>query len=370
MRKFLFSIIAVFAMMFGVFSVSFAADTMVAEKVDSPPVLDGQVDNMWQDVEPLVIKTVVADYDAGNDHYKDKWWDGYEGEEKTVKLRSVYTDDKIYFLFQWNDQEDSRDRQSWYYNKKESKWMQKPKYVPDANGLPPAYEDKFTMFWNISIENFESNGCSTLCHGVKMGTNNDGETADIWHWKRDRGGPVGIIDDKWLNNDENGRHGDPGKSTYSYNVQELEYEGKTVKAPKYWIPGREDYHWILKSEIENGTAKKIVKMDKYGNLVDEAGNTLSTGDFYFGSPRVIPSLAPVRMGEGSRADVREAHNFEDGMWTLEIVRARNTGDEEHDVQFTETGKPYLFSLAIMDNEAIAHSTPGGLLGTAYKLILK
>lgn len=76
------------------------------------------------------------------------------------------------------------------------------------------------------------------------------------------------------------------------------------------------------------------------------------------------------MGEGSRADVREAHNFEDGMWTLEIVRDRNTGDEEHDVQFTEAGKPYLFSLAIMDNEAIAHSTPGGLLGTAYKLILK
>lgn len=371
MRKSLLLFATAFTWLFVLNSGAFAASTtLVAPQVQTPPLVDGKVDRLWDDLQPLIIKTRVPDYDAGSDKYEDKWWDGYEGQEKTATMKSVYTDDKIYFLFQWNDNEDSRERQSWYYNKLEGKWMQKPKYVADKYGMPPAYEDKFTVFWNMSIADFEEGGCAMLCHGIRMRTNGPGEKADIWHWKRNRGGPVGIIDDKWLDDAENGRHGDPGESTYSGNKQELEFNGEMVTAPQYWIPGRQDYHWIMKSDIDQGVAKKIVKMDKSRNLIDEDGNVLKGEDFLHSSPRVIPSLANIKMGSGSRADVHEAHNFSNGTWTLEVVRKRDTGDPEHDVQFTKRGFYYLFSIGIMDNQAIAHSTPDGFAGTVYKLTLK
>ena len=40
-----------------------------------------------------------------------------------------------------------------------------------------------------------------------------------------------------------------------------------------------------------------------------------------------------------------------------------------DVQFTARGVPYWVSVGIMNAAAIAHSTPNGLTGTAFQLIL-
>ena len=345
------------------------AQQLVSSKVETPPVVDAAIDDVWSQAEVFAFKTVVAEYKAEDAHYLDKWWDAYEGNEIPVRMRSVYTDDNIYFLIRWKDSEDSMDRQSWYYDEKLGKWTQKPKYIPDENGREPAYEDKFTFFWNLTISDFQEKGCEALCHDTRMHTNRDGDIADIWHWKRDRGGPVGEVDDKWLNNDENGRHGDPGSSTYSGNSQELETAQGKMKAPLHWIPGRMNYHWILQSEIDAGFARKIVDVDADGNLVDEDGTVIRKEMVGYDSAWTIPSLTMIKPGTGSRADLKEAHKWKDGVWTLEIVRARDTGDPEHDVQFTRTGTPYEFSVGIMDNAAIAHATPGGYDGNVFEMML-
>ncbi len=341
---------------------------LVSEKVSTAPAENATVDALWADVEGVSIATIVTPYDVEVDGH-DIWWDDYEGMEINLTMKSVYTDNDIYFLATWNDAEDSKTRQAWYYNQTGGKWLQMGKKYPDEFGNPPAYEDKFTMFWNISMNNFENTGCAVLCHGKNMATNAPGELADIWHWKRDRTGPVNQIDDKWLNNDENGRHGDEGTGAYSSNNQELVTSaGPTVTAPMYWIPGRTDYHWIMQTEIDAGVARLIVDLNDDGNWVDEDGTVLDKSLFGYDSDIVIPSLMGIKPGTGSRGDVSAWHNWSNGEWSLKIKRARDTGNTD-DVQYTMTGEPYWFSVGIMNNAAIAHATPGGFAGTAYQLIL-
>jgi hypothetical protein len=349
----------------------YPADAIVAAKVATPPTANANVDALWANVEGIDIPTEVAAYDIVVDGH-DIWWDEYEGNTADLVLKSVFTDTDIYFLATWNDTADSRTRQAWYNDiaNGNDEWLQMGKKYPDKFGHAPAYEDKLTMFWNMSIPNFENTGCGPLCHGQYMGTNGPGELADIWHWKRNRTAPVSQLDDKWLNDDTNGRHGDTGTGAYSSNTHDLVITGgATVSAPIYWIPGRTNYHWILQSEIDDDTAREIVDLNGDNDWVDEDGTVLERALFGFDSDLVIPSLMGIKPGTGSRGEVSVWENWADGEWTVKIRRSRATSTIEEDVQFTELGVPYWFSVGIMNGAAIAHSTPNGFSGTAYQLIL-
>ncbi|NNE09435.1 MAG: hypothetical protein HKN20_12815, partial [Gemmatimonadetes bacterium] len=167
----------------------------------------------------------------------------------------------------------------------------------------------------------------------------------------------------------NGRHGDAGTGAYKDNKQDLVTSaGPTVTAPLYWIPGRTDYHWIMQTEIDDGTARMIMDLNADGNWVDEDGTVLDKTLFGYDSDITIPSLQGIKPGTGSRGDVSAWHNWSNGMWTLKIMRARDTGAAD-DVQWTAVGEPYYFSIGVMNASAIAHATPGGFAGTAYQLIL-
>lgn len=348
--------------------VTYPDGAVVSQKVTTPPTSNSTVDALWNDVAGIDMPTVVAAYDITVDG-EDIWWDAYEGMQIDLNLKSVYTDTDIYFLATWNDAEDSKKRQAWYWHDTADKWLQMGKKHPDEFGNLPAYEDKFTVFWNMTMPNFNTTGCATLCHGQYMATNAPGDLADIWHWKRDRTGPVSQIDDKWLNNDQNGRHGDAGTGAYSSNTHDLTITGGAiVSAPIYWIPGRTDYHWIMQTEIDDDTARMIVDRNVDNNWVDEDGTVLDKTLFGYDSDMVIPSLMGIKPATGSRADVSAWHNWSAGTWTLKIKRARDTGTVD-DVQFKELGIPYWFSVGIMNSAAIAHATPGGFAGEAFQLIL-
>ena len=71
------------------------------------------------------------------------------------------------------------------------------------------YEDKLALIWNVanSIRNFNQLGCMTSCHAGEPGkpygnkyTMSAGELGDIWHMKSVRTGPVGQVDDQYLDN--------------------------------------------------------------------------------------------------------------------------------------------------------------------------
>ena len=348
--------------------------SLVSSRVTAPPIMDGIADALWADARELVIADVnVPSYYA--------FWDGYHGDTYGVTVKSVYTDTDVYFLFEWTgDAGESLERESWYFNSGNgvNKWMQKPKKEPEY-GVNPAYEDKFAVIWNNnnSIAGFNTQGCGVICHGEQMATNSEGEYGDTWHWKRVRTGPYNQLDDKWLTySTGNGRKADPKESGgYSNNKQTLELinaQGETLEysVPKYWIPGRTDYHWILDTEIADGTAKEIVSIDTTTwELADQDGNRLSTGDFSVNADLLIPSVY-VSAFVGDRGDVTAYHNYSGGKWSLELKRKLVTGNNETDIQFDDLDDEYYFSIAVFDAAAIAHATPGGMVGDSYKLIFE
>ena len=133
-------------------------------------------------------------------------------------------------------------------------------------------------------------------------------------------------------------------------------------------PGRTNYDWIMQTEIDDRTAKRIVDLNADGSWVDEDGGILDKALFDYTSALGIPSLMGIKPATGSRGDVSVWHSWQNGIWTLKVKRARNTGADD-DVQFTSVDSPYWFSVGVMDAAAIAHATPGGFAGTAYQFIL-
>lgn len=345
-------------------------NALVSMKVSTPPTMDGSVDALWTDARTLTFEDVnVPNYSFFANQYR--------GDAYTVTAKSVYTDTDVYFLFQWKgDASESLEREAWYFNSTANKWIQKPKKEEDEYGVKPAYEDKFAVIWNInnSIASFNSQGCGVVCHGDNMATNAEGEYGDTWHWKRVRTGPYNQVDDKWLTYSiDNGRKSDPKESGgYSNNKQTIEVIsalGDTTEysIPKYWIPGRTNYHWILDTEISSGTAKKIVSIDTTTNaLIDEDGSELAPADFSVNANKLLPSVY-VSAFVGDRGDVNAFHNYSNSTWSLELKRKLVTGNNANDIQFDDLNEEYYFSIAVFDGAAIAHATPGGMIGYTYKL---
>lgn len=331
-----------------------AENGLISLKTEKLPVMDGKSEEVWDNAPGFTVGVHVPPYSGFDPVYHKK--------EYQVTMKSLYTEEDIFFLYSWTgDEEASYKRESWYFNTTEARWMQKPKKKSDAY-FPPEYEDKFAVIWNInnSIKDFNDTGCLVLCHGDFKHTNSEGELGDTWHWKLDRTGPVHQLDDKWLTfSDGNGRVSDEGTGAYKTNKQELtDAAGESVSVPLYWIPGEEDYHWILKDDPR---AKKIVLINEDNDLVDEEGNSI---------PRDvnIPSLYNITPATGSRGDVTVYHSYEEGVWTLEVKRKRSTGYKD-DIDFGDDKGLYFFSIAVFDAAAIAHAVPG-VKGDSYQLILK
>lgn len=332
-------------------------ETLISVKTDQEPVMDGKADEIWQEAPPLEVDVVVPSYPLFDEMY---WGDKYH-----VTMRTVYTKENIFFLYEWTgDDTLSLARETWYFNTTEGKWMQKPKKVADQYS-PPVYEDKFAVIWEIdnSMPRYKKSGCAILCHGAYKSSPAEGQLGDTWHWKLDRTGPVNQLDDKWLTfSTKNGRKSDEGSGAYKSNSQELTTtDGEIYKAPLYWIPNREDYHWIMAGD---SSAKKIVAVNENMDLVDEDGTIIERDS-------LIPSIYDIKPATGSRGDVAAYHYYDKSSktWYLEIKRARTTGNSD-DVDFGKNRKKYYFSIAVFDASAIAHAIPNGMAGTAYAMYLK
>jgi len=71
---------------------------------------------------------------------------------------------------------------------------------------------------------------------------------------------------------------------------------------------------------------------------------------------IIPGITIAPM-QGGRADILARNHYENGVWTLEVMRALKTEGkdaETQDVQFTDMGKSFPFGIAVFDNTQINH----------------
>lgn len=299
-------------------------NTLQSRKVTAAPVLDGNGnDAAWKDAHPLEFIT------SG----------GANSSVLDVSMKSVYAADMVYFLVEWTDPTESQRRAPWV-KQADGSWQQlKDGPSGDDNKY---YEDKLALIWNIndSIAGFNQAGCQVVCHigeGKPYGnkyTASAGERGDIWHWKSIRTGPVGQVDDQWLDDTrydpdkakDAGRKSDPntGGGYKDNKTADGKLPAYGAKAPPYWI-------------------------------LDSEKKPFNDADYKAGDE--IPGMI-VAPYQGDRGDIAAKGVYAGGQWTLEIGRKLTTGSE-YDVQFSDLSKSYHFGLATFDNAQVRHGASSG-----------
>ena len=362
-----------------------SATDLIAINVATPPVLDGVADAMWAEHPVLEFSTVVPE--VTGDVFR-----GYTGNIiPSVKMRSAYDANNIYFLVEWADPSQSLKRNPWYFDPATKRWAQESgTYGFNSTPYrPPFYEDKISFLWNVnnSVSGWNSGTCYKSCHtglpaadgSSRHFTNFPSEKIDMWHWKSVRGGvnAANQIHDQYQDNTyPNGRKSDPGVDVYQNNTQKLTITGSspavTVDVPKYVIPGKSDYGWIMNTEVTAGTAKLITAVDANGVLTLSDGTTIdpNVGTDYqrigtYGSgglgAKAIPGLTLNDSYTGSAGHVFCKTTYTSGKgWTMEIRRALKTDDAVYDVDFSSLADQY-FGFAIFENAQIAHSIKPNLV---------
>jgi Ethylbenzene dehydrogenase len=302
---------------------------LVAKKVAAGPTLDGTMKDAWKDAAPLTVKVLGGK--------------NLPGGTTEVTVRSIYTDESVYFLVQYKDATDSTQREPWQ-KQADGSWKQLKDPDDKGGDNNKYYEDKLAILWNISSPAFEQKGCLAACHvgeGKPFGnkyTAGAGERLDLWHWKGVRTGPIGQVDDQYVDNTkydkdkapDAGRKGDPGTGGYKTNI------GDDKKGPKFALAGNKPAppYWIVDAEKEPFDDSKYKAGDEVPGIV----------------------VAPFA---GDRADIAAKSAWKDGIRTIEMARKRVT-NSEFDVQFNEK-KEYAFGVAVFDNAQVRHAyTPGVL----------
>jgi hypothetical protein len=319
-----------------------APDGALVSVAADAPTLDGVADEAaWTDAAGVTV-SVAGGANAG---------------AHDVTVKSVYSDDMVYFLVTWDDATEDHLRSPWE-KQADGSWMQlsNPDDPPGHGGNNTYYEDKMSMIWNINatpMANFETVGCTVACHSGENSdikaygnkyTAEEGEFGDIWHWKSVRN--VAQLDDQYLDStrwsedtDGAGRHGDP-KDGGGYNNNVVEEGGM----PAFMVAGGGD---------RNGDPGYILETD----IVDFDDSIFVEGDLV---PGVI--TAPFT---GDRGDLSAGYVWDDGVWTVELSRKMVTGSE-FDVQFDDMAGVYHFGVAIFDNAQTMHSYQAGANPFVFK----
>jgi hypothetical protein len=351
---------------------------LVAVKTSTPPTIDGTIDPMWASLPELQFSTAVPE--VTGDVFR-----GYTGNViPWVKMKAAYDASNIYFLIQWADPTKSLSRSPWYFNPTTKRWAQELGTFDFTTNpyRPPFYEDKVAFLWNIgnSVSGWNSGTCYKSCHtglpaadlSSRHYTNFSTEKIDMWHWKSVRGGvnAANQIHDQYQDNTyPNGRKSDPGVDVYQNNTQTLNQPGVgSVSVPKYIIPGRSDYGWIMNAEVTAGTAKLIIAIDANGVLTLSDATTIdpNVGTDYqrIGTgvgPKAIPGVTLNDSYTGSMGDILCKAVYTAGTgWIMEFKRALKTSDAVYDVDFSGLEDQY-FGFAVFENAQIAHSIKANLV---------
>jgi Ethylbenzene dehydrogenase len=366
-----------------------SSDVLLVKKFSTAPVFDGEIDDVWAEARPLINRATVSsagdriiplNSSSNGDVSLEPvdLMDPYTGEQYKYSLRGGHDGEYFYLLFEWEDDTDSKDRQSWYFNPATQKWQGENKYANHKNDK--FYEDKFSFMFGKKVngqyaEGFEAGTCTITCHtslsdpqpGQKTSRHymsNAGELTDFWHWKRVRNVLSQSVDDGYVQYEEdegmasaNGRKTDEGDKMYGTNS--FTDPNTDLKGPKYIIPNATDTYWYTDTDISNGTAKLITGVAANGVLTYEGGTINPNDDLVaysqgFGNKR-FPSvyINPAGAGSTNRTDTQVRAKHIGSGWQVEIKRKLNTGDPTDTAW--EIGEEIPFALAIFNNAAIGHA---------------
>ena len=369
-----------------------------SEFLDNPIVMDGQAIELEWGANSFPFHNVRVSTEEGV---------GPPQAPRYVSMKAIYTDRDLFLLVRWADDDVNALKDATLYVGEpleelgpgcseqlvsERSWTRNPGGRYD--------EDRFAMAFEIdeagsSIGSFREAGCQIACHAQEepaFGRTGYGRL-DVWQWLAARTNPVrdlytgtdnpdnplyglpGYLDDL-IADAILGLSPDPGTPSYRPNF----VEGSDV--PLYVYRDRDDpfsrpldpercfNEFGEKCRKNNGVSLAYIWREHVTHTIPPFGpcDTLNLNPLPIGTaarkwrPPDYPN--PGSSGDlvagwfltypsGSRADVRGKAGHNEGVWTLEIGRALDTGDPLHDVIFEpESGETYAFTIAVMDNSGV------------------
>lgn len=254
----------------------------VAKPTSAAPEIDGEIDAAWSSATPLVV-TVREAVGAGS--------------PRSVTLRALHTTDTLYVLAEWEDDTKSDRRDPYVWNA-ETK----------AYDRPTRPDDQFALEFPISGE-FD---VSMLAMGKTF-------TADVWHWKAGRGGPIGYVDDK--------RHIISSTAMEKANEYTFGPHGKVY----------------IQRPMDEGTPAYAVKPKPTAHEGDEVDSFVQ------------------QQPSGSVADIRGKATHNGRGWVLEMARRLDTGNADDAVIHAAPHAANPCAIAILDDELYWHHSVSPLI---------
>jgi hypothetical protein len=358
---------------------------------------DGNIDPAWNTAPKLTVTATVPN--PGNNTFP-----GFIGNSTEVTLRSMYDNQYIYFLAEW-DAPKVLQSEWWYFDPVTKLWAQEGvDPIFDANGImirKPFVNDHFAMLWNInnSTVDFPTKTCYASCHvntpslnldpvtgkittvnvpGSVMRTNNINEKLDQWHIWMIQAMNFNQGNDEYQNWADGIENGDgmmsddelPNATSGGANVQTLTITGTStvVSVPMWVIPNKTNYNAILVSETVSGTALQVTAVDNNGVLTLNNGSTIdpTSGTDYQqvgagDGPKAIPGYI-FGAYTGSFADITSNVFYTGKGWRIQYKRLLKTADVlAQDVDFSSLNDQPFGIAAFFNHADVQHAIKTNLV---------
>jgi hypothetical protein len=258
-----------------------------------------------------------------------------------VTIQAAYDADNIAIRLEWADPTETIWANPWHWDG--TAWKR--------GGDPmTGHEDRMALLFPIENNpEFSSKGCAGACHNSDadvekwwMGTASAGERLDLWQWKAAQTNPVGHADDYSIT-DALEDPEDIESATYpdAFNSGgNMPNSNKDKNAPIYMNGKDVNSTFIITGEQVALDISKLVK---------DARIPANVLNFY----------------DGSRADIRANGVWKDGKWSVVLVRALDTGNDD-DTTFTPP-KSYPFGVAVFDHlDLHEHTTTPDVLTLTWQ----
>jgi hypothetical protein len=274
------------------------SDLVVARRLDKAPVIDG-IDGGDAEWGSAAASTITLDSIAG-----------YYNGITSARVRAAYDRQYVYMQVKWTEV---------YAG---DPWFPFPligSFIPDADTTKGMWsydstsnparwvrsgaEDKLCLGWQLTtITDWSTDGIKSIFDGSKFSTPASGEIADLWVWQSTETYYSGFLGDKVVR--------------YSAAGDASQFDAGTLPAFTLENPATSDKPTYMKSgSPADGTSYplKSYEFTRFDPLKKWKNHATIPGYISF-----IPS--------GSTADVGSAAAYDNGTWTVELRRLRQTGN--------------------------------------------
>lgn len=208
----------VMACILGMWTSVYASQTIVAVKVDTPPVVDGKTgDKVWSKALEVITHDMVADID--------------------IRIRAVYTLDTVFFQVRFPDANESRLHKPWIWDSTQEMYV-----------VGPDREDCVVLKWAMQPATEDLSLKSDVPY-----------LADIWFWKANRTDPAGYADDK---------HQILSKKKEAKSKEITSANGNTLFLRRYGDAGKPAYKVSILIEHQGDKVSQFIPQQPTGSRAD------------------------------------------------------------------------------------------------------